>query len=157
MMGAMDARNMYSNLAVNHKERNMHGHDRHNTTILSIIRNMSTACFGQYYFWPSSGWIQLSEKTTQYVIWYSIIISVGVSRWGTRSSASSRRHPIDTSSNNGKHYEITDVTRQCIDLHIKPSAHTPSNSFVNEISSASTYTNTDRYTVSYYILCSFLR
>jgi len=52
----------------------MHGHDRHNTTILSVIRNMSTTCFGQYYFWPSSGWIQLSEKTTQYIIWYSITI-----------------------------------------------------------------------------------
>jgi len=37
-----------------------------------------------------------------------------------------------------------------IDLHIKPSAHTPSKSFVNEISSPSTYTNTDGYTVSYY-------
>jgi len=47
---------------------NMHGHDRHNTTILSIIRNMSTTWFDQYYFWPLSGWIQLSEKTTQYVI-----------------------------------------------------------------------------------------
>ena len=55
-----------------HKETIMHGHDRHNRTILSIIRNMSTTCFGQYYFWPSSGWTQLSEKTTQYIIWYSI-------------------------------------------------------------------------------------
>ena len=53
------------------KETIMHGHDRHNTT--TIIHNMSTTCFGQYYFWPSSGWIQLLEKTTQYVIWYSII------------------------------------------------------------------------------------
>ena len=44
----------------------MHGHDRHNTTILSILHNMSTEYFGQYYFWPSSGWIQWSEKTTQY-------------------------------------------------------------------------------------------
>jgi len=32
-----------------------------------------------------------------------------------------------------------------------------SNSFVNEISSLSTYTNIDGYIVSYYILCSFLR
>ena len=38
----------------------------------------------------------------------------------------------------------------CIDLHIKPSAHTPANFFVNEISSPYTYTNTDGYTVSYY-------
>ena len=60
----------------------MHGHDHHNTTILSVIHNMSTACFGQYYFWLSSAWIQLSEKTTQYIIWYSITISVGVSRGG---------------------------------------------------------------------------
>jgi len=60
----------------------MHGHDRHNTTILSVIHNISTTCFGQYYFWPSSGWIQLSEKTTQYIIRYSITISVGVSRGG---------------------------------------------------------------------------
>jgi len=45
------------------KETIMHGHDCHNTTILSIVHNMSTTCFGQYYFWPSSGWIQLSEKT----------------------------------------------------------------------------------------------
>jgi len=30
-----------------------------------------------------------------------------------------------------------------------------SNYFVNEISSPSTYTNTDGYTASYYILCSF--
>ena len=29
------------------KERIMHGHDTHNTTILSIIHNMSTTCFGQ--------------------------------------------------------------------------------------------------------------
>jgi len=49
----------------------MHGHDRHNTTILSVIHNMSTTCFGKYYFWPSSGCTQLSEKTTQYIIWYS--------------------------------------------------------------------------------------
>ena len=33
-----------------HKETIMHGHDRHNTTILSVIHNMSTTCFGQYYF-----------------------------------------------------------------------------------------------------------
>jgi len=26
----------------------------------------STTCFGRYYFWSSSGWIQLSEKATQY-------------------------------------------------------------------------------------------
>jgi len=45
----------------------------------------------------------------------------------------------------------------CIDLHVKPSVHTSTNSFVNEISSPSTYTNTDGYTVSYFILCSFLR
>ena len=83
----------------NHKETIVHGHDHHNTTILSNvhniffnilltvhlsifilvinqlinwlitkinIHNMSTTCFGQYYFCPSSGWIQLSEKTTQY-------------------------------------------------------------------------------------------
>jgi hypothetical protein len=36
----------------------------------------------KYYFWPSSGWIQLSEKTTQYIKGYSITISVGVSRGG---------------------------------------------------------------------------
>jgi len=52
----------------------MHGHDRHNTTIMLILHNMSTTCFGQHYFWSSSGLIQLSEKTTQYIIWYSIII-----------------------------------------------------------------------------------
>jgi len=50
----------------NHKETIIHGHDHPNATILSVIHNMSTTCFGQYYFWPSSGWIQLSEKTTQY-------------------------------------------------------------------------------------------
>jgi len=48
-----------------YKETIMHGHDRHNTTVLSIIHNTSTARFGQYYFRP---WIQLSEKTTQYII-----------------------------------------------------------------------------------------
>jgi len=58
----------------------MHGYDRHNTTILSVIHNISTTCFGQYYFWPSSDWIQLLEKTTLYIIGYSITISVGVSR-----------------------------------------------------------------------------
>jgi len=31
------------------KETIMHGHDRHNTTILSIIHNMSSTFFGQYY------------------------------------------------------------------------------------------------------------
>ena len=46
----------------------MHGHDRRNTTISSIIHNLPTTCFGQYYFWPSSGWIQLLEKTTRYII-----------------------------------------------------------------------------------------
>ena len=65
-----------------HKEKIMHWYDRHNTTMLSIKHNISTTCFGQYYFWPSSGWIKLSEKTTQYIIWYSITISVGVSRGG---------------------------------------------------------------------------
>jgi len=54
----------------------MHGHDRHNTTILSIIHNMPTTCFGQYYFWPSSGWIQLSEKTTQYTGLFEMIVGV---------------------------------------------------------------------------------
>jgi len=53
-------------ITVQHMEKIMHGHDRHNTTILSIVHNMSTTCFGQYYFWPSSGWIQQPEKTTQY-------------------------------------------------------------------------------------------
>ena len=52
-------------LELKHKQTIMHGHDRLNTTILTIIHNMSTTCFGQYYFWPSSGSIQLSEKTTQ--------------------------------------------------------------------------------------------
>jgi len=60
----------------------MHGHDRHNTTISSITHNISTTCFGQYYFWPSLGCIQLSEKTTQYIIRYGVTISVGVSRGG---------------------------------------------------------------------------
>ena len=45
----------------------------------------------------------------------------------------------------------------CTDLHIKPSVHSPSNYFVHKTSSPSTYTNTDGYTVSYYILCSFLQ
>ena len=40
-----------------HKETFMRGHDSHNTTVLSIIHNMSTTCFGEYYFWPLSGWI----------------------------------------------------------------------------------------------------
>jgi len=61
------------------KETAMHGHDHHNTTLLSIIYNMSTTYFGQHYFWPSSGWIQLSEKITQYIVRYSITISVGLS------------------------------------------------------------------------------
>jgi len=64
------------------KETIMDGHDGHNTTILSIKHNISTTCIGQYYFWPSSGWIQLSEKTTQYIIRYSMTTSVGVSRGG---------------------------------------------------------------------------
>jgi hypothetical protein len=45
-----------------HKETIMHGHGRHNTAILPIIHNTSITCFGQYCFWPSSGWIQLPEK-----------------------------------------------------------------------------------------------
>jgi len=61
-----------------HKETIMHGHDRHNTIVLSVMDNMSTTCFGQYYYWPSSSWIQLSEKTAQYIIWYSITIIVGI-------------------------------------------------------------------------------
>ena len=44
----------------------MLGHDHRNTTILSIIHGKSTTCSGQYYFWPSSDQVQLSEKTTQY-------------------------------------------------------------------------------------------
>ena len=72
------------------------------------------------------------------------------------ASLSSLQHPIDTSGNNGKHHEIIDVTWHCIDLHIKPSARTPSNSLVNKILFPSTYTNSDGYTVSYYKLCSFL-
>jgi len=31
----------------NHKGKIMHGHDRHNTTILSFIYNISTICFDQ--------------------------------------------------------------------------------------------------------------
>ena len=65
-----------------HKETIMCGHDHHNTTILSIIHSTSTTCFSQHYFWLSSGWIQLSEKTTQYMKWYSTTISVGVSGGG---------------------------------------------------------------------------
>ena len=38
-----------------------------------------------------------------------------------------------------------------IDLYIKLSAHPPSNYFVNKISSPSTYTNIDGYTVSYIV------
>ena len=38
---------------IEHKETIMHGHDRHNTTILSVIHDISITCFGQYYFWPS--------------------------------------------------------------------------------------------------------
>jgi len=30
-----------------YKETIMRGHDRHNITVLSVIHNMSTACFGQ--------------------------------------------------------------------------------------------------------------
>jgi len=55
-----------------HKEKIMHGHDRHNRTVLSVKHKMSTTCFGQYYFLPS-GWIQLSEKTTQYIYIYIYI------------------------------------------------------------------------------------
>jgi len=54
----------------------MHGLGRHNTTLLSIIHNMSTTCFGQYYFWPSSGWIHLSERTTQYTVLFEMIVGV---------------------------------------------------------------------------------
>jgi len=32
-----------------HKETIMHRHDHHNTTILSVIHNISTTCSGQYY------------------------------------------------------------------------------------------------------------
>ena len=38
------------------------------SVLVSIIHNMLTTCFGQYYFWLTSVWIQLSEKTTQYII-----------------------------------------------------------------------------------------
>jgi len=87
----------------------------------------------------------------------------GAVEWELTSGTTSRLPPqaydtpLTPPANNGEHYETTDVTWQYIDLHITPSAHTPSNSSVNEISSPSTYTNTDGYTVSYYILCSFLR
>jgi len=37
---------------------------------------MSTTCFGQYYLWPSSGWVQLSEKTTQYIKRYDIMLYI---------------------------------------------------------------------------------
>ena len=78
----------------------MHGHDRHNTTIFSVIYNMLSTSFGQYYFWPSSCWIQLSEKTTLYTTWYSIAISVGVSRDGralVKKQVQSKEHHITTS------------------------------------------------------------
>jgi len=45
-----------------HKETIMHGHDRHNTTLLPIIHKMSNTCFGQYYFWPSSGRFNYRRK-----------------------------------------------------------------------------------------------
>jgi len=52
----------------------MYGHDRHNTTVLSIIHNMSTTCFGQKYFWPSSGSPVLTP--TLMIILYHIIYCV---------------------------------------------------------------------------------
>jgi len=30
------------------KETIMHGHDRHNTSVLSVVHDVSTTCFGQY-------------------------------------------------------------------------------------------------------------
>ena len=57
-----------------HKETIVHGHDRHNTTVLSIIHNMLTTCFGQYYFWPSSGWIKLPEKTNLLTPWCRVLL-----------------------------------------------------------------------------------
>ena len=88
----------------------------------TIHINMSTTCFGHF------GHRQVGynyRRKLHIIIWYSTIISVGVSR-GTRS-------------------------------RLQKSWRAPSNSFVNQISSPSTYTNTDGYTVSPYILCSFLR
>jgi len=79
----------------------------------------------------------------QYIIRYSIAINVGVSRGG-RDLSYKRVW--------GRVYMYIYTCQ-----NTKPSAHTPSNSFVNEISSPSTYTNTDGYTLSYYILRSFLR
>jgi len=36
----------YRLIVRNHKETIMHGHDHYNTTILSIIHNMLSTCFG---------------------------------------------------------------------------------------------------------------
>ena len=55
------------------------------TVITQLYCQLYITCqlhVGQYCFWPSSGWIQLSEKTTQCIIRYSITISVGVSGGG---------------------------------------------------------------------------
>jgi len=67
----------------------MHGCDHHNTTMLSVIHNMSTICFGQYCFWPSSGWIQLSEKTT-YLLTHSMVQSPS---WEANRFAASQEFP----------------------------------------------------------------
>jgi len=72
----------------------MHGHDRRNTTILSIIHNMSTTCFGRC---ESQLPLPPAAITTlQY----------------QPASPSSLRHTIDTSGNNGDLDEITDVTQR---------------------------------------------
>jgi len=73
-----------------HKETIIHGHDRHNTTTLSIIHKMSPTCFGEYYLYPS---LLAAITTPQY----------------QPAFPSRQRHPIDTSSNNGDLYEIIDV------------------------------------------------
>ena len=115
----------------------MHGHDRHNTTILSIIH--VTYMFRPILFLAI---IRVDTIIGENYTMYNMI-QYSYQCWSNKKGTSSRLQ------------NRRNMTRT--DLHIARSAHTPSIYFVNKISSPSTYTNTDGYTVSYYILCSFLR
>jgi len=69
----------------------MQGHDRHNTTILSVIHNVST-----YDFYTAT-------KADQCESQLPLVLAAITTPQYQQAYLSSLRHPIDTSGNNGEH------------------------------------------------------
>ena len=94
----------------------MHGHDRHNTAILSVIHNMSTTCTNKFPILATSRpWPVADTQATYYICRATkahrcesqlplLLAAITAPRYQS-ASTSSLRHPTDTSSNNGEFFD----------------------------------------------------